>query len=187
MQNEVFSTTDQWPPLWALVLPPSILAVSALVALSLLAFNVWSSHDKKRLDTILRVIDLEQAENFRFLASQFLLIRSQGILLRLNDPITNEERKLRTDLQVYLNHYEIVAIGIRNKILSRSIYKSWMGSVVARVWNQSADYIQIERLKGVTDDTSKYNASLYENFEWLAQEFSKNTIKIDALYRPNNS
>jgi Domain of unknown function (DUF4760) len=44
----------------------------------------------------------------------------------------------------YINHYELVAIGIRSNILDERMYRTWMEGPFVRDFNSAADFIQSE-------------------------------------------
>lgn len=92
----------------------------------------------------------------------------------LHSPTSEDEKETRRKIQHFLNHYELVSIGILGGSLHEKTYRDWMMSVFVRDWNSASSYIQRERWK-LNQSTGKwiYNKRVYVNFEKLALKWSK--------------
>lgn len=130
--------------------------------------------------TIDLIEKVESTSHYRELQSTFVHHREEGTLPNLNDPKNERDRKDRQDIQDFLNHYELVAIGIKSEILDKEIYVSWMGGPFVRDWNAATDFIQRERWK--RDESSptgfRYHDKLFEAYQSMALEFDKTAKRL---------
>lgn len=74
---------------------------------------------------------------------------------------TTDEYK---SVQLVLNHFEMVAIGIQRGIFEDEIYRRWYKSGVIRAWKVAAPFIFARR-------TSTGNDALYHEFEEMARYY----------------
>lgn len=96
------------------------------------------------------------------------------MLERLIVPQDQTEKAVRRRIQHFLNHYELVAIGILGGSLHERTYRSWMMTVFIDDWNLASDYIQRERWKYDRDNGAwLYHERIYEGFEKLARKWGK--------------
>lgn len=65
-------------------------------------------------------------------------------------PSEHEIEDFKT-VQYYLNHFEIIAIGIDNKILDEKFYKNWMKNNFIATWKNSEELIRKWREEGNYD------------------------------------
>lgn len=65
-----------------------------------------------------------------------------------------------------LNHYELVATGIRHKIIDEKLYSEWLRGSYVRVWTRAKPFV-LARRKHKRDD------NLYKAFEELAKRWSE--------------
>ncbi|MGF1474510.1 MAG: DUF4760 domain-containing protein [Geminicoccaceae bacterium] len=122
----------------------------------------------------------ESTSYYRRIHNTFSLYRKAGRLAFLYDPKTDEDRAARTDVFDYLNHYEIVSIGILERVLSGRIYKKWMRGPFVRDWNAAAELIQRERWKWhSTKETWVYYDSVFQHYQIIARRWSKDTHHLD--------
>jgi len=145
----------------------------------IVAFSVWIAfsrlHEARRATRQRATLDLiekaESTEHYLQTQAKFRDYVSDGEFLKLMPPRTEALRKDRRLIQQYLNHYELVAIGIRKDFLDETTYRDWMRSTVIQHWNEARDFIQFER-KRRSFDGSEYDDKLYENYQWLAMKWS---------------
>ena len=74
------------------------------------------ARQKAALDRKVRI-----GEHYRALSTQFSAVRRGKQFGALHNP-SHDDRPIRAAVLDYLNHYEIVAIGIRQNILDSRIY-----------------------------------------------------------------
>lgn len=163
-------------PLWKTVLGPALVLISVFVAW----LGIRNARSVARQKATLDIIEkFESTEHYRSLNEGFSAIRRADDFACLHNPCNDADRAARGRVQDYLNHYELVAIGIRNNILDAKIYGEWMGSAVVRDWNAAAAYIQRERwrLNDAKDDFV-YRPRLYANYQWLAARFSRTALRL---------
>ncbi|MES2443439.1 MAG: DUF4760 domain-containing protein [Pseudomonadota bacterium] len=164
---------------WTDFLGPALVAISVTVAWLALRNARAVARQKATLDLIEKI---ESDQHYRQITDRFSELRRGIGFSHLNDPAP-ENRDDRRAVLDYLNHYEIVAIGIRHNILDAEMYRAWMEGVFVRDWNAAAEFIQRERWKG--DATSwTYRASVFEHFQWAATRWSKDATRLSAKTSP---
>ncbi len=155
---------------WALLITPAVISVSVFVAY----LGVKSARSTARQRATLDMIEkVEPAPHYRDLHAVFAYHRRRNSFHRLHDPVEEKDKKERQAVLDYLNHYELVSIGIRKKILDAEIYKDWMLSAFVRDWNVAAGFIDRERWK--FDQASgkwEYHAPVFENYQAVAEIWS---------------
>ena len=104
-----------------------------------------------------------RGEAIRFLES-LPRDRCEGLAKRWSDKtLTQSEIAKLTDVFVWLNHMEMVAIGVLNRSLHESSYLNWFGhDDLPRRWSTASPLVDELR------KTSRGGSDLYENFEKLA-------------------
>ncbi len=128
---------------------------------------------------------VESTEHYRGLHKSFSTIRKSAAgFASLHDPDTPEAIKARQDVIDYLNHYELVALGVRNEILDAAIYRGWMLGAFVRDWNAAAGWIQRERWKKRADGGWEYNRRIFEHYQWAACEWSNDALRLNAHSSP---
>ncbi len=116
---------------------------------------------------------VELTPHYQALHAAFSYHRRQGTFDRLHDPQETKDKDERQSVLDYLNHYELVSIGIQKKILDAGIYKEWMKGPFVRDWNAASDFIQRERWKETAaKDDWYYHKPLYRNFQKIACRFN---------------
>ena len=64
---------------------------------------------------------------------------------QLLNPRTESIRKDALDVNVFLNHYELVAIGIKEKIINERLYRDWYKTSYVRIWRKARPYVMALR------------------------------------------
>ena len=161
---------------------PLIFLISAIAA----AWSIKSARDTARQRATLDMIEkVESTQYYRELHSTFAYHRRSNSFSKLHSPNEEKDKSDRASVLDYLNHYEIVSIGIRKGILDADIYRQWIEGPFIRDWNASSDFIQRERWKW--DKTNKhwhYHSKLFENYQEVAKKWSveaRHLSKSDGL------
>ncbi|MEL6436913.1 MAG: DUF4760 domain-containing protein [Pseudomonadota bacterium] len=85
----------------------------------------------------------------------------------------------------YLNHYELVAIGIAKKALDEDYYGAWMKGPLVRDWNAAPEFVQRERWKwDPSADRWIYRSSVWANYGALARRWSIDAVKLTRDHTP---
>ncbi|MFO7854483.1 MAG: DUF4760 domain-containing protein [Paracoccaceae bacterium] len=150
---------------------PLVVAVSVAAA----SFWAWRSIRENRAIARRRAtLDLiersESSDYYRRAAAAFSAVRRdpQGFepLFAPTNPELQAQRRRVLD---FLNHYELVAIGIRDGVLDEAFYRRWMRSVVIRDWAAAEAFVQHIRAptpdSGLDADTS----AAFAQFEAMAE------------------
>ncbi|MDF7776653.1 DUF4760 domain-containing protein [Sphingomonas sp. AOB5] len=132
------------------------------------------------------IINVEKTASYMLLNRRFSELRRSGGIKHICHPDTGTLHEDRTVLIEYLNHYEVVALGIRRKLLDPAVYRKWMGGAFVRDWNAAADFVERERWRLHSNiGRWRYDATTYENFEWLACLWSKDAVRLAKRRRPS--
>jgi hypothetical protein len=162
-----------------------ISVVIALISASIAAFGVRNARAVARQKATLDLIEkVESTEHYRARTSNFTAIKRAGRFGDLVAPTTPDDRAARLLLIDYLNHYELIALGIRNNILDATIYRAWMGGAFVGDWNDAADWIQRQRWKRDASGTWLYDDRAYRNFELVARSWSPDARHLDRDSSP---
>jgi Domain of unknown function (DUF4760) len=140
----------------------------ALAIASVAAFVAWRAFRSARLiakqkATLDLIEKRESTEHYRQIIDRFSTLRKNCGFDHLNAPVHTDvaDRRMLID---YLNHYELVSIGIRQDILDSRIYRAWIEGSFVRDWNAVADGVQRERWKQDDGGRWRYRSSIYANY-----------------------
>ncbi|HEX8622279.1 MAG TPA: DUF4760 domain-containing protein [Allosphingosinicella sp.] len=133
------------------------------------------ARERATLDLIEKV---ESDTHYRAVVDGFYKAVDEKAFGRASSPTTEEDRELRRCVLAYLNHYEIVCIGIRRQVLDEGFYRTWMEAPLVQAWNDSAGWIQQERWKRQEDGSWTYYPKHFENLEWAARRWSPQAERL---------
>ncbi len=167
-------------PHWSVFIPPAIASVAAFVAWRAFRGARLIAKQKATLDLIEK---RESTEHYRQIIDRFSTLRKNRGFNHLNAPAQGDvtDRRMLID---YLNHYELVSIGIRQDILDSKIYRAWIEGSFVRDWNAVADWVQRERWKQDDNDAWHYRASIYANYQHIACLWSREAVRLTATSSP---
>lgn len=167
-------------PSWWTILPALITPIIGCLALYFAWQNIRNARDLARNKATLDLIEKkESTEHYRAINDIFSTLRLGKGFTHLNDPQTDPERKERQAVIDYLNHYEMVAIGIRDELLDAQLYRAWMEGAFVRDWNAAAQWVQRERWKYEKDRGWTYRASILQNYQDAACQWSQEAIRLN--------
>jgi hypothetical protein len=146
---------------------PPLVALLALVVAWRTA--IWVARQKATIDLIEKS---ESTTVYRENSVRFSELRRGPGFLHLADPQSDGDRRDRRHVLDHLNHYELVALGIRRGVLSSGFYKRWMGGPFVRDWNAALDFIEVERWKCAPGEAERYDPKVFQNFERIARRWS---------------
>lgn len=152
-------------PDWRVYLTPFLALVSIIVAYRAIVNARRMARQRATLDFIEKV---ESGDHYRHIVQTFSDLRRGPGFGDIMNPQTEQAKDLRRCVNDYLNHYEMVAIGIREGILDEKIYRDWMRGPFVREWNAAAEWIQNERWKRQPDGSWEYYEKTFENYGLLA-------------------
>ena len=170
----LLANLTEWQPLLA-VITPSLVLLSAGIAWLAIRKNQDVNRRRATIDLIEKS---ESSEYYRQILKTFKAHcpedQTPEQLARLASPSNAAQQKIRREVQQYINHYELVSIGVLGKSLHEKTYRLWMMSVFIRDWNLAANYIQRDRWK-YDKEAGKwiYQKRMYEKFEALATRWAK--------------
>lgn len=167
-------------PAYIPFLAPGVTLLAATVASIIAIVALRNTRSVARQKATLDLIEKrESTEHYRDLSRTFFELQKGPGFQHLTAP-SDADRPTRKKVFDYLNHYEIIAIGLRQNILDEKIYRAWMEGAFVRDWNAAADFIQRERWKCDEAGEWHYRSSIYENYEHIAHQWSKDTRALDA-------
>lgn len=102
------------------------------------------ARQRATLDLIEKV---ESGDHYRHIVKTFSDLRRGPGFGDIMNPKTKQAIELRRCVNDYLNHYEMVALGIKEGILDEQFYREWMRGPFTREWNAAAEWVQNERWK----------------------------------------
>lgn len=157
------------------LLSPTIILFSVVAAIFGIATQRYIARRRATLDLIEKY---ESTEFYQELNEAFSSRRKNLQDWKdLQVPTEKEFMSERSKILAYLNHYELVAIGIENKILDEKFYRNWMKTPYTRDWDAAAGFVNRDRWRK-NDGSWEYNSKLYENFRLLAIKWgAKNNIQ----------
>ena len=161
----VETPSSQAPIIVSFVAP----AVAVLALVVAWRTAVWVARQKATIDLIEKS---ESTAVYRENSQRFSELRRGAGLAQLADPQSDQDRRDRRHVLDHLNHYELVALGIRRGVLSGGFYKRWMGGPFVRDWNAALDLIEVERWKRAPGAEERYDPKTYQNFERIARRWS---------------
>ncbi len=165
---------------WIGLVGPAVILLSVAVAAYGVAMARASTRQRATLDMIEKV---ESTPYYQEQNSVFSYHRRQNGFAKLHSPAETKDREERRAILGYLNHYELVSIGIRRKILDEAFYREWMRGPFVRDWNAAADFIQRERWKwDAQSEKWDYHHVLFENFQKMACRWSEEAIVLTKSF-----
>lgn len=108
---------------------PFVGLVGAGVAVYSVAANRAVARMRATLDLIERS---ESSDYYSDIRKSFRKMNDEEVLVMIKYPKSDEERDLRRKVLAYLNHYKLVAIGCRSRILDENFYAKWMKTTLIR-------------------------------------------------------
>lgn len=162
-------------------------ALAAPILGAFALFFAWASirnaralaRHKATLDLIEKT---ESTDHYRSINRAFSALRRGAGLAHLNDPQNDADKAARQSVIDYLNHYELVAIGIREGLLDEHLYRAWMEGAFVRDWNAATQWIQRERWQYDEVRSWTYRDSLLANYQAIARRWSPEAVVLDARH-----
>lgn len=145
---------------------PAVISLSVIVAILGVWRNSAMTKRKATLDLIERTESTEHYWNIYGTFAKYRKGEGGSSFSDLNAPGNDAQKKKdRKAVLDFLNHFELIAIGIKKGILSAPFYKLWMRSTFCRNWDTAADFICRERWKKTPDGEWRYYNQFFEHFE----------------------
>jgi len=113
--------------------------------------------------TLNHLAKMEFDQDFLHAKKTFLEIEANGELIKYADRSSAHTKNARY-IRLYLNHFELVSLGIQHKIIDYDIFKRWNRKTVQLVWTAAWPFVNKLRKEF-------HNDQLFVEFEELAKEF----------------
>lgn len=166
------------PTLWSAALPilgtvfTGITAATIGGAIALRA--IWTNRAIARLRATLDTIErTESQEHYKHLTNVFKQFRQStsvdDAIEEILQPRVETQRKKRTEILEFLNHYELIAVGFQTGVLDKGFYAEFMRGAVVRDWRSAKSLIQ--KLRIDNEANNPVPRQIYEHFEQLAEEW----------------
>lgn len=157
-----------------------ISSTTIVIALLAIYSATWTAHRVARIKATIDLIEKRESTTvYRDCNKTFSRLRRGKGFSHLNAP-KPEDQGEREDVKDYLNHYELVALGIRKRVLDDGFYRGWMGGPFVRDWNAASDWIQRERWKCNDAGQWEYDDNIFEHFEFIATRWSREARRLKA-------
>jgi hypothetical protein len=180
LKSIVYCVNDP-EPAWkvALSIVPAILLVLTVISLLLAARSIRNTRAIARQKATLDLIEkVESTAHYRDVVKAFATLDTDA-LEALNAPASDEQKIARQHVLDYLNHYELVAIGIANDILDDGIYRRWMASYAVGDWNKAAQFVQAERWRLNEAGTDfEYRPDIFGNLQKAVGRWSSKAVVL---------
>ncbi len=137
-----------------------ILSATSAVIISLIAIRENRKIIKNR-ETIAMMQDILWDKDYIDARDIFIKARQAGIAQFIGQPDTDEFKAINK----IMNHYELLAIGIKRKILSEDIFKEFTKSRLVADWQESKGFVEALRLESKNDNIFCEFENLAENWQ----------------------
>ncbi|WP_461429252.1 DUF4760 domain-containing protein [Gymnodinialimonas sp.] len=140
--------------------------VSGITAFWVSNRTIRANQDIARKRATLDLIERSESTDFYlsvYAAFKEVLASNAGFE-QIKDPTMPAVMEQRRKVIAFLNHYELVAIGIEQGILDESLYRDFMRGTVVRHWARAEEFVT--HLRSDTPDSRAPKA--FEKFEALA-------------------
>ena len=158
---------------------PLVIGTAATVAATISVISILSNKKVARQRATLDLIERsESTEYYQALYAAFTQVRKDPAGLMQLAEITNPHlMEQRQKVLNFLNHYELMAIGIKMGILDEEVYKTFMRSTVVRDWEVSKAFIS--HIRSPTPDSgSEVGAGgAFSDFQELAEKWGPEVVR----------
>lgn len=147
---------------WSSLITPLVILATAVIA-----WNLQRGIASKT--ATLNFIASQETDNPEWLRlrERFAELRDTEKLLAIAaDRQKPENRKAIVEVTSFLNHFELVAVGIKHGIIHEGLYMEWFRGPYVHVWKDSEPFIVAMRQQ-------KQRKLLFCEFEELAQKWSE--------------
>ena len=149
-------------PLWA---SPIILTIAVAVSIFAILKNSEMARKRATLDMI------EKAESNDYYLKIYTAFKNatadEASFKAIYNPGSDMLKEQRNLVIAFLNHYETIALGIKNKILDEDFYRQYFEGTLLRHWKEAEPFVK--HLREPTPDSSASRAFI--EFEKLATEW----------------
>ena len=152
---------------------PLAIITSAIVGTWIARTTIKANRDTARKLATLNLI--ERSESTEYYQERYIAFRDarqdQNGLTALFDPTNSALKSQRRLVLEMLNHYELIASGIKSEILDEDFYKDYMRSTFVRDWKSAKPLVDHIR-RPTPDSGAEVPATLaFSKFEELAKKW----------------
>ena len=155
-------------------LTPAIIAISALTAAVLSILSIRTNREiARKKSSIDLIVQTQSTEYYQGLRRAFHDIRMDDAGFdQIYAPTNPEVLKQRQMVLNYLNHYELIAMGIFDGILDEQVYKNYMRSILVRDWFAAVAFIEHIRTPTPDSGADVPASAAFSQFERLALKWA---------------
>lgn len=145
---------------------PVAIILSATIGALVAIFAIKHQREVARMRATLDIILESESNSFyqKIYSSFSSESKRHGGLSSLIDAQSDQEKEARRNLNDFLNHYELIAVAIKKKILDESFYKDWMKTTYIRHFDEAEEYIKAVR-------EQHKNPKIYTEFQAMAKRW----------------
>jgi hypothetical protein len=153
---------------------PAVVAFFASVAAAISVVSIRSNAAIARKRATLDLIERsESTEYYQRSYAAFTEVRKDpsGLmqLAEISNPHLLEQRQRVLN---FLNHYELIAIGIKKGILDEDVYETFMRSTVVRDWEEAREFVNHIRRPTPDSGATISAGGAFCEFQALAEKWS---------------
>jgi hypothetical protein len=159
---------------------PLVIAVSTIVAAGLSLRSINSAREMARKRATLDFIERsESTPHYRELYRAFTDVRKDPDgLMQLARPTNPQLLRQRENVIDYLNHYEMMAMGIHEGMLDESVYKKFMKSTLVRDWFEAREFVRHLRTPTKDSGSEVSSKKVFCEFEDLARIIHEGVVRV---------
>lgn len=140
---------------------PLVVLAGILISFGAATYTIATNRKIARQKATMDLIEgSESKDHYQRLYRTYRQYRSDPAFRKLVDDAADDAAKTQRQLCFdFLNHYELVAIGIRRGILEEEFYRMWMEYTLVRDWRAGQDLVKAAReppAAGITGDRVAY-------------------------------
>lgn len=138
-----------------------------LIAIGVAVAAIFAQRQTARAQvTLTHLTKMEFDEDFLYAKKLFLELEARGELLKYAKRKLAHTEQAR-NIRIYLNHFEMVSLGVQHRIIDYDIFIKWNRKTVLLVWTAAWPFVNELRKQF-------HNDKLFIEFEELAKEFGTN-------------
>lgn len=144
-----------------------IALLAVMVATGMAVYQLWVHRKTAARRATLDFITNFEVHNTQWavLRTKFRTLKAANRLLSLVNSNRSVDNQDRIDVVTYLNHYELVAVAIKNNIIDEELYKEWFRTPYVRAWMDARSLVYKMR-------EERENPELFIQFEQLANKWN---------------
>ena len=110
----------------------------------------------------------------------FASLRASNALATIVQPANQAAWENKIQVTTFLNHFELVAIAIKHRIIDEKLYAEWWRSSLVRAWRDAEGFV-VELRRDRNEKSTHSGDRIYKPLEDLALKWEKEIKQEDLL------